>query len=195
VRAVVRTAVDVRRAGIAVPILRATLEGLFDPYLVDEGGIPADTNEVFEKAVERASRPIGRYQRLLEPQSAASGRAYVPYDALVYHIDQPAGGPSPPLLAEAWEAALEFPGSHFGVGVSAYFHSNRRISERAYRTGIELGHGGAASNLGVLFAQQGKIDNATEAFCTAFDLLGAGPETKPIAGVLLSLQEVMQPPA
>ena len=45
------------------------------------------------------------------------------------------------------------------------------------QTGMELGHGGAAANLGVLLEDEGNIEGAKQAFCAGLRLGLASDDT------------------
>lgn len=176
-KAVVHAAIDLRRAGVVIPLPQTALEQLFGAYYTQAGGVfltPVALRNRFFEALQAATGAIGK-QRLLAPIYGAGAEPdYEPYSRLVHHVDTPADGahgPRPPKIpACTWKAALALAADKRGVGLAAYKHGETGVAERAFRAAIESGDGKAAHNLGLLLAEQGKSEEAEQAFSTGMKL-------------------------
>jgi hypothetical protein len=117
--AVVRAAIDARRAGVSRPLTEAELRRLFPPYLqAVRVGVP-DTREQFAKGLEWASQPVVSQVALLRRDNSGWVRpAWTVFDHAVSADDGYGGYHPRPVPAGTWTELVEMlsPGTFSRLG-------------------------------------------------------------------------------
>jgi predicted negative regulator of RcsB-dependent stress response len=188
--AVVRAAIDARRAGIARPVTEAELGRLFPSYLaaVSVGAPP--TAEQFADGIRWAEQPVASQVALLRPTSRVVGeRAWVVFDHAVTADDSPHGGR--PIPAATWNELIDVipPEDCLSVGITAASHFQLEASVTALRKATASSRPDdvplAAISLAQLLIPLGRYDEAREAFQIAVD--SQHPYIAPVAAAPLGL--------
>jgi uncharacterized protein len=166
--AIVAAAVDWRRTGRSTPAPRGVLEELYPVYLEDRA--PAQlTAEAFAEGLGWATQRVFATAALLAEEPAG----LVVFDYLVDYVQrqEPARG----VPDRTWEAAVAQatdPGETFQVAIAAYESKRQDIAEQALRVVAAtdtLAATLASYNLGVVFREQGRLEEAESWFRSAAD--------------------------
>jgi hypothetical protein len=139
--AVVRAAIDARRAGVSRPVTESVLRGLFPLYLrsVRVGLTPTD--EQFIAGIEWATRPVASQVALLRLASPpGQPNAWTIFDHAVT-ADEGQNGHQRPIPAETWDKLIELLpiGDALGVGFTAGLADNRKTRDGALRKAVVSG--------------------------------------------------------
>lgn len=157
-QAIVRVAIDWRRAGLLRPISLAELEELHTLYLVGYAN-----PDRFRRGMEWATEPLYSTVAFLTA-SDDDNESYSPYDYLVEH----AAGTNEPIKPELFDRLISDYAKSAAeltrVGFAAYDAGEHERAERAYSRGDQLGGGLAAYNHGALLANRGDAEGAEAAF-------------------------------
>jgi Flp pilus assembly protein TadD len=189
--AVMRAAIDARRAGLHRPITETELWRLFPPYLhtVRIGLTP--TREQFAAGIQWAARPVASQVALLRPANRGRGpQAWIVFDHAVA-ADEGYGGDLRPLPANTWSELIDMlpPRDTFPVGMAALANHQNTIAVMAFRKATESDQPDEASmaayNLGVLLAELGDLDGARAAYQQAVD--SGDDDAGPVAAVNLGV--------
>jgi tetratricopeptide (TPR) repeat protein len=194
--AVVRAAIDARRAGLARPVTEAELDRLFPSYLSEvHVGVPP-TAEQFADGILWAEEPVASQVALLRPASrAGEKRAWTIFDYAVT-ADDSTGGGGRPIPAETWSELIDVipPEDCLSVGITAASRFELKASVAALRKATASSRPDdvplAAISLGEFLINLGRDDEAREAFQVAVD--SGHPYLSPLAaaglGVILEQQ-------
>ena len=194
--AVVRAAIDARRAGVSRPVTDAELRRLFSFYLraVRTGPIPTD--EQFIAGVQWAARPVASQVALLRPsRHGQEVPAWTVFDHAVT-ADEGQGGQFRPIPAEAWAEIIDMlpPLDTFPVAMTAFTASENSIAVTAFRKAASCSHADvaplAAVSLGSLLARHRDFDGARAAYQQAID--SGHAYAAPLAAVGLGLMLAIQ---
>ncbi len=196
--AIVRAAIDVRRAGLSRPVTEAELRRLFPLYLhaVRIGLLP--TTEQFTAGIQWAARPVASQVALLRPASPArEPPAWIIFDHAVTADEGHEGHHPRPVPAETWAELIAVlpPQDTFAVGIAAYTSHETTAAVTAFRKATISGHADqapmAAVNLGVLLSEQGDAEGARAAYQQAIDSSHAdqAPMAAVNLGILLKQQD------
>ncbi len=157
--AIVRAAVDWRRAGLLRPAPRAMLERLYPNYIAVR--YPGHLgHDAFVSGLAWSMEPIhGRTTAALVMEVAQD--ALQAFDYLINHFEQRSDQyPVPRSTWEALAAELAEPEELVALGVAAYDADVRDIADQVWRRAAEAGETDAAYNLGVLLEEQGELEEA-----------------------------------
>lgn len=132
-KAVMKAAVDLRRAGVSTSVPVQVLEDLFKPYYQQEdpgAWMPEkEWASRFLKGLSLAVNPVGQYQRLLNRDASTTTDAFTAYDPLVYYVDNDVNTTIP---LDTWEAALNLPDVNLtSVGLAAHTRKEVAIAKKA----------------------------------------------------------------
>ncbi|HEX7292605.1 MAG TPA: tetratricopeptide repeat protein [Conexibacter sp.] len=174
-QAVVRAAIDCRRAGQLAPVPADWLRALAGRYL----SVPM-TAEMFARGLVWATRPLYATTALLLRAPDADD-AYDPYDFIVEYTAR-SGRPIDP---QVWDHVIDAcdPSELLMVATIAYDVDDQVRTERAIRRGDAHGQALAAHNLGVMLAERGDMVEAEAAYRRA-DERGS-PDSPANLGTLL----------
>ncbi len=175
-RAIVRAAIDCRRAGVVDPIPVEWLQAVFRHYLPG----PA-SDERFADGLRWATTPLYKNTTLLRSGAsrAAGGDAevYEPHDFVVSRQETE-------IEPRTWDFVADHApaGDLFRIGALVY-RSDLVRAERAFRRGDQEGEHLASFNLGVLLQARGDLDDAEAAYRRAEQ--GGSPRAAANLGVIL----------
>ena len=190
--ALVRAAIDVRRAGITRPVTEVELRRLFAFYLpgIRTGMLP--TTEHFTSGIEWATRPVASQVALLRHASSSHDiPAWIIFDHVVT-ADEGQGSHHRPIPDEIWSELIDMIPARdaFAVGMAAYARGVISAAIAAFRKGSATEQVDAipmaAFNLGVLLEREGDIDGARTAYQMVTDS-GPSPQASRAAFLLGSL--------
>ncbi|MFP2926354.1 tetratricopeptide repeat protein [Pyxidicoccus sp. 3LG] len=175
--ALVRAAIDWRRAGLQRPIPESTLQRLAARYIQFLRLSHVDlTPESFEEGLRWAREPIALHVALLSKTGEEeTEKHFEPFDYLIDHTDSLAVG----LPAEAWDSFLKVasPSEALVVGVSAFQRKNRAVFQKALQQAIQSGDETvkprAMYGLGILHQEEGRNPEAEDAYRQALASAGA----------------------
>ena len=172
--AVVRAAIDFRRAGVSRPVTDAELRRLFPIYVqaVRTGLTAAD--DQFNAGVEWATRPVASQVALLRAASGGKvAKDWIVFDHAVT-VDEGHGGPRRPVPAETWAALIEIlpPPDTFAVGMAAYAAGEKAAAVDAFRKAAASGY---AAGPGILLGEGGDVDGRLAPF-TVLPVNWSAPE-------------------
>ena len=178
-RAIVRAAIDCRRAGVLDPIPVQWLRTLHRHYLPGPS-----TEHHFTDGLRWATEPLYKNTALVRRQPHPIATAdhdddtYEPYDFLVAQ-ERTAINP------EIWDYVINNAPIEdlYQIGATAFYTGEFAQAEQALRRGDEHNDGRAACNLGVLLQAHGDLEGAEHAYRRA-DKRGDGPAAHNL-GVLL----------
>ena len=173
--AVMRAAIDCRRAGLSRPVAEAELHRLFPLYLhaVRIGLLP--TNKQFTDGIQWATRPVTSQVALL--RRANPGQQPPSWTVLDHAVTADEGHgdhPSRPIPAETWAELIDvIPAQDtFAVGMAAYTNHEITAAVTAFRIATTCDDDQApwaAHNLGFLLQEQGDVEGARAAYQQAID--------------------------
>jgi TPR repeat protein len=147
--AIVRAAVDWRRAGLLRAAPAEALRRLFPIYLEDRRARHLDA-QAFQTGLLWATERICGTAALLDEDETEGYRAF---EYIVDNFERRAGSHEETVPTESWNIVLgqvTDPEEAFDVGVAAYNAKQAVIAERGWRVAAEAGEATAAKNLGVL---------------------------------------------
>jgi tetratricopeptide (TPR) repeat protein len=166
--AIVRVAIDLRRAGVLWPIRKAWLEELYADYLP----YPPEP-DAFLRGLRWATRSPYAKVALLERVTAEPGDTYALYDYIVEYANRQGW----PINRSIWDKVVEEYSATepelLTVGTVAYHAGDKARSERAASRADAIGSAVGAYNLGVLLEERGDTDGALAAWRRA-DKRGSG---------------------
>lgn len=164
-KAIVRAAIDCRRAGLLRGLDGNELESIYANHLA-----APPTSERFHRGLEWATEPL--YSRVALLQRDGNG-SYHPYDYVVGHQHHH----GPPIDDETWDRVVEKLARSTEeletVAIVAYRAGDQQRAEIACRRGDEMGDPWASAHLGVLLARRGDPKGAEAAFRRGDDRGGA----------------------
>jgi TolA-binding protein len=187
--AVVRAAIDARRAGVYRPVTGSELRRLFPFYLSDIRTGLAPTDDQFDLGIEWATRPIASQVALLRPSKQFRG---TPSWTVLDHVvaaDEGQGGLARPIPDEVWDKLIEMlpPQDLISVGRTAYKARKHVAAKNALRRAInsrdDIVAPFAACHLGQLLDKLDDKDGARAAFQLAID--SGHPDFAPLAAIQL----------
>ena len=153
--ALVRAAVDWRRAGLARPVPERVLAtpAMAAPYLADRPEVPRN-EEALEQGIQWATKKINETVSLLGPVLTDPGEpAFEVFDYLVDHLTRA----EPSIHKSIWQVSLREaqPTEWFDLALIAHQHGAQSVAEDAMRQAADTGNSDARYNLGVLLEQRG----------------------------------------
>ena len=184
--AVLRAAIDARRAGLSRAVTDAELWRLFPAYLhaVQIGLFP--TTERFNEGIEWAARPVASQVALLRRANPGQEpAAWIIFDHAVTADEGHDDNPPRPVPTETWADLIDVISERdaFAVGIAAYTSHETAAAVAAFRKAGTLGHAdpgpGAHINLGVLLDEQDDTQGAQAAYQKAID--SGHPDVVPLA--------------
>jgi tetratricopeptide (TPR) repeat protein len=186
--ALMRAAIDLRRAGITRPVAEAELRRLFPSYLsAIRAGIPP-TADHFTNGIEWATKPVASQVALLREASPAKETSgWIVFDHAVTSDDTP-GDQHRPIPTQIWGELIDVipPSDAFAVGVAAYNREDMRAAITAVRKFTTSDYPAvplAVVALGSLLQEQGDMEGAKEAYRRAID--SGNGEAAPLAALNL----------
>lgn len=183
--ALVRVAIDWRRAGVGRPILESELRALYPQYLPSIRVGLEPSSELYQEGLAWACEPLVSHVALLERSNADKEHGFVAFDYLVALLDgQHEGYPGRDVLPVIWNFVTDFLSEEeaMSVGLTAYLRSDLTGAEHIWRylaEGSSTYSTEAVFNLGISLAEQGNPDGAREAFQRAID--SDHPDVAPMA--------------
>jgi hypothetical protein len=159
--AIVRAAIDCRRAGIQRPVPEAFLRQLYPIYCTAQDRRQSN----FDDGLVWAMKSVCATARLLTEEEHGS---YQPFDQLV----EDAENDSSPVPEATWRALLELladPGEVAELGGRASMLGYRQIAEVALTRAANAGNAGGMNGLGVELYKRGQDAEAKEWFRKAAD--------------------------
>jgi TolA-binding protein len=190
--ALVRAAIDVRRAGITRPVTETELWRLFAFYLssIRTGMLP--TTEHFTSGIEWATQPVASQVALLRQASSPHDMpAWIIFDHAVT-ADEGQGSYHRPIPDAIWPELIDMIPARdaFPVGMAAYACGVISAAIAAFRKGTTTEQADAvpmaAFNLGVLLESEGDVEGARTAYQMVIDS-GPSPQASRAAFLLGSL--------
>lgn len=183
--AIVRAAVDARRAGVSRPLKDAELRRLFPRYLqaIQVGLLPTDDS--FTAGISWATHPVASQVALLK--QANPGRnppEWVVFDHAVTADEGYADYHRRLVPDETWTELIGMlpPEDAFPIGMTTHDHETAIAAFRkAASSGQANVSGVAAYNLGLLLEAQGDLDEARAAYQQAVD--SGHPDAAPMASL------------
>ena len=173
--AVLRAAIDVRRAGLSRPVTDSELRRLFPLYLRCVRIGLAPTDELFAAGIEWATRPVASQVALLRLASPGQEpNAWTVFDHAVT-ADEGHNGHQRPIPAETWAALIEMLPTFdvLGVGFTAGIAHNWAPANIALRKAVASGVltqiPMLAFSAGMLLKRHGDMDSARAAFQQAIE--------------------------
>ena len=178
--AVVRAAVDIRRAGVSRPVTATELRRLFPLYMRSIRAGRTPTDKQFNAGIEWATRPVTSQVALL--RLAAPGQeppAWLVFDHAVT-ADEGDGGPRRAIPAAVWTELVDMllADDALAVGKSAFLAGHSTIAVAAFRKAANSSQADspmAASNLGFVLKEMGDFDGGRAAYQQAIDCKHSGP--------------------
>ncbi|MBA2344358.1 MAG: tetratricopeptide repeat protein [Rubrobacter sp.] len=173
--ALVRVAIDWRRAGVGRPILESELRALYPQCLPSIRVGLEPSSELYQEGLAWACEPLVSHVALLERSNADKEHGFVAFDYLVALLDgQHEGYPGRDVLPVIWNFVTDFLSEEeaMSVGLTAYLRSDLTGAEHIWRylaEGSSTYSTEAVFNLGISLAEQGNPDGAREAFQRAID--------------------------
>ncbi|WP_027346884.1 tetratricopeptide repeat protein [Hamadaea tsunoensis] len=195
-QAVVRIAVDLRRAGLARPVREAELTALLPAYAA-EITVAAPSPHAFEAGIAWARTPVSSQVALLTAVAddpAGSAWSVLPYlEAVDEGQREHEPRPVPERLWQPLIGMVEAVEAYY-VGLAAYFAGQHDAARDGLRKAMAADDpdttSAAAFNLGVLLVEQGDIAGARAAYRLAAD--SSHPEAAPMAAYNLGTLLVEQ---
>jgi predicted negative regulator of RcsB-dependent stress response len=174
--AVLRAAIDCRRAGLSRPVTEAELLRLFPLYLHMVRIDLAPTVERFRDGVEWAAQPVSSQVALLQRVTPVKELlAWRIFDHAVTADEGRYGQQPRAIPGQTWTELLDFISADdaLGVGYAAYTHGNIACAISAFRkvniVGYEDVTAAATGAVGTLLAQQGDLEGARDAYQHVID--------------------------
>ena len=173
--ALLRAAIDFRRAGITRPVAEMELRRLFPLYLpvIRAGLLP--TAEQFTNAIHWATQPVASQVALLRPVSPVSGPpAWTVFDHAMTS-DDAHGSQGRPIPADIWSELIDIIPTRdtFAVGLSAFVRHEISAAITAFRKATTSDQADIASagalTLGALLQERGDTEEASTAYQFAVD--------------------------
>jgi TPR repeat protein len=156
---IVAAAVDCVRMGITESVPKSFLIELHDAYLARVGGALLQP-ESLENAFSWATRRRFGVTSLLV--SVDGREQYRVFDYLPDAIER--SNETPSIPSASWEAAIEYSGQSrkrlHNIGVAAASRGESTFAEKAWTACVDLGSVSALVNLGRLYQQQGREEEA-----------------------------------
>jgi tetratricopeptide (TPR) repeat protein len=186
--AIVRAAVDARRAGLSRPISEGELRVLYPLYLRRLRIDLDPTAALFEQGLSWARKPVASQVALMTGAMPGS------WDVLDYVVaveDGQHGEQARPILDQVWSEliAMISPGDALDLGFGAYRRGVSDSAVAAFHVAVDSGHADvaplAAGILGELLEEQGEVAAALAAYQVTVD--SGHAEYAPAAAVSLGL--------
>ncbi|WP_133878332.1 tetratricopeptide repeat protein [Paractinoplanes brasiliensis] len=163
--AIVRAAVDMRRAGLTRPVTRAELQALISLYWSGAQGSARPVDDVFDAGLEWAAKPVASEVALITGVSGG-------WQVLGYVAAADDGEnliPPRRIPSQLWTEILTraTPEDAAAIGVNAYLRGEAEVAVQALRKAALSGHPDApfaAVALGIVLSEQGDRQGAKEAY-------------------------------
>lgn len=188
--ALVRAAIDWRRAGLSRPIKDSELRKLYPEYLssVRAGLEPSD--ELYNGGLAWACEPLASHVALLEKAKVGEVQGFVAFDYLVALLDGQHTYPRRDMLPVIWDFIIESLSVEdmMSAGSTAYLRNDLAGAEHIWRTvagGSSADSAEAALDLGVVLMERGDTGGARAAYQLAID--SGHPDFGPPAELSLAL--------
>jgi hypothetical protein len=172
--ALVRAAVDWRRAGLSRPIRDSELRALYPVYLssVRAGLVPSE--DLYNGGLAWACEPVASHVALLERVNLGEEQGFVAFDYFVALLDGQHTHPRRDVLPALWDFVIESVSEEemMPAGLTAYLRNDLATAERVWRTvegGASRYIAEAAVNLGNLLREQGDAEGARAAYQWAIE--------------------------
>jgi tetratricopeptide (TPR) repeat protein len=172
--ALVRAAIDWRRAGLSRPIGTSDLQALYAEYLpsVRAGLEPSD--DLYEAGLAWACEPLASHVALLEKVMGDTEHGFLAFDYLVALLDGQHGYPRREVPPFIWRFIVDTLSEEDALtsGVTAYLRGDRGGAKHIWEAlagGSSVRSGEAAFNLGVLLGKEGDRDSAMAAYQLAIE--------------------------
>jgi tetratricopeptide (TPR) repeat protein len=172
--ALVRAAIDWRRAGLSRPIRDSELRALYPEYLSSIRVGLEPSNDLYKDAVTWACEPLVSQVALLERVSGGAEHEFLAFDYLVALLDGQRSYSRRDILPAIWNFIIESLSEEEAVpsGYTAYLRNDLAIAERIWRTfasGSSTDSAIAAIDLGNLLDEQGDAEGARRLYQRAID--------------------------
>ena len=179
--AIVRAAVDWRRAGMPRPIRDGELEKLYQEYLPQIGTGLEHDDEKWRAGLNWATTPEVSHVALIK----RAGDGNQAFGHLVALADGKRGGRMRDVLPQVWDfiGQIGQPDEVFAAGYVAYGRDREEVALQMWRNADERGHALAAFNLGILLQDRGDVVGAEAAWRRADERGYAGAAVN--LGILL----------
>jgi hypothetical protein len=172
--ALVRAAIDWRRAGLSRPIRDSELRALYPVYLssVRAGLVPSE--DLYNGGLAWACEPVASHVALLERVNLGEEQGFVAFDYFVALLDGQHTHPRRDVLPALWDFVIESVSEEemMPAGLTAYLRNDLATAERVWRT-VEGGSSRyiaeAAVNLGILLSEQDDVEGARAAYQWAIE--------------------------
>ncbi|MDY7227380.1 tetratricopeptide repeat protein [Hyalangium rubrum] len=190
--ALVRVAIDWRRAGLLRPIPESALQRLASSYIRFLKIPHVDlTPEAYKEGLQWARKPIGIHIALLAGAGQeGSEKSFEAFDYISDHADRLGVG----IPDEAWKAILHFasPSEALLLALSAYHRKNKPIMEHALAQAIQSGDPDARPRaiylLGALYQEDDKLAEAELAYRQVLD----AEQTDVASSAMIDLGRLLQ---
>jgi tetratricopeptide (TPR) repeat protein len=190
--AVVRAAIDARRAGLARPVSEPVLRRLFPLYL---SAIRIDldpTNQRFTEGIQFATQPVSSQVALLRPTNQTQEPPeWIVFDHAVTADEGDGNNPPRPVPSETWTELIDVlrPQDTFAVAMAASAKNQTAAAISAFGKAAapndDIVAPVAALNLGLLLGQEPDVEGAKAAYQQAIN--SGHPEAAPGAALGLGL--------
>ena len=170
--AIVRAAIDARRAGLSRPVTNTELRRLFPLYLHAVRIDLLPTNEEFTRGVNWAIHPVTSQVALLRRTSSDHGElAWAIFDHAVTADEGHGGHRVRSIPSEMWAELIDIvpPHDSFGVGIAAYGRHELAAAVTAFSKAAASENAPAALALGLVLAERGDFEDARAAYQQAID--------------------------
>jgi tetratricopeptide (TPR) repeat protein len=192
--ALVKAAVDVRRAGLSRPVALSELRGLFPAYLRQVRVDLEPTPTPLDEALAWARAPVESQVALMSRDDNDQADRWRVLDYVVAAVDGHGGHPLWDIPEFVWDELIGgVPVDDcLEIGMAAELRGNPTAAVRAFRKAqasekAEIA-GGAGVSLGELLAEQGDLTGARTALQSVID--SGQPDIAPTAALLLGLTYV-----
>ncbi|MFL5354370.1 tetratricopeptide repeat protein, partial [Archangium sp.] len=169
--ALVRAAIDWRRAGLQRPIPELELRQRTKLYLPKVFVNTDLTDDTYKRGLDWAQRPVSSQIPLLLAVQGQKGRAFEVFDYIADLLERQ--GASTP--EQAWNLLIDCatPEETHDIGIAAYGRHEPEVAKHAFMKALASSHVDAAPmaafNLGTLLAEQRDVAGARAAFQRAID--------------------------
>ena len=172
--ALVRAAIDWRRAGLNRPIRDSELRALYPKYLASVRAGLEPSEDLYNRGLAWACEPVASHVALLEKVNLGEERGFVAFDYFVALLDGHHTHPRRDVLPALWDFVIESLSEEemMPAGLTAYLRNDLVTAERVWRTvaaGSSRDAGEAAINLGLLLEEKDDTRGARAAYQMAID--------------------------
>jgi tetratricopeptide (TPR) repeat protein len=188
--ALVRAAIDWRRAGLTRPIRHSELRALYPEYLSSVRAGLEPSEDLYDGGLAWACEPVASHVALLEKMNLGEEHGFVAFDYLVALSDGQHAYPRRDVLPAMWDFVVGSLSEEEvePAGFTAYLRNDLAVAERIWRKvagGSSDYSAQAAFNLGALLEERGDAEGAEAAYQHAID--SGYPDEAPIAEVNLGV--------